>query len=203
MGEPSCFGTDASFFAVRDADGRLRAPFDLEEAFANYVTEAFAVASGNPRLSPMRLELFYRVKRAIPRSIQLGARRVLAPRQALPSTPAWPIDDGVQAPRALRSDTARPERSELAFRWFWPEQYRAAIILTHDVEGEDGIRLLLELADIEEVGFRSAFNFGGWYRVDEGLLRELRSRGFESASTASPTTARSSPLGQPSRSVSP
>ena len=180
-GEPFVLRDGSELFVVRDADGRLRAPFDLEEAFANYITEAFAAASGNTRLSPMQLALFYRVKRAIPRSIQLSARRVLVRRQGVPSTPAWPLDEGVGRLLELYALTLLDnERTELAFRWFWPEQHRAAIILTHDVESEDGIRLALELADIEqELGFRSAFNFGGWYSVDEGLLSELRSRGFE------------------------
>jgi peptidoglycan/xylan/chitin deacetylase (PgdA/CDA1 family) len=165
---------------VRDDAGRLRAPFDLDEAFASYVTEAFALASGNPRLSPMQLALFYRLKRAIPRSVQLGARRALARRQGVPSAPAWPLDEGMWRLLELHALTRLDDASELAFKWFWPEEYRAAVILTHDVEGEEGIRLVLELADVEqELGFRSAFNFGGWYTIDEGLLRELRDRGFE------------------------
>ncbi len=69
---------------------------------------------------------------------------------------------------------------EASFRWFWPGAFRAAVILTHDVEGEEGLRLAVALADVEqELGFRSSFNLGGWYRVDPGLLRELTSRGFE------------------------
>jgi len=36
------------------------------------------------------------------------------------------------------------------------------------------------LADLEEeYGFRSSFNFGAWYEIDPGILRELNSRGFE------------------------
>ena len=180
VGEPFTLRDGRQHFVVRDGDGRLRVPFDLEEAFTNYVTEAFADASGTPRLSPMQLALFYRLKRVIPRGVQLGARRALARRQGVPATPAWPIDDGVTRLLELYALTLLDERPEVAFRWFWPGQFRAAVILTHDVESDDGIRLVLELADLEEeLGFRSAFNFGGWYRVDEGLLRELRGRGFE------------------------
>jgi peptidoglycan/xylan/chitin deacetylase (PgdA/CDA1 family) len=49
------------------------------------------------------------------------------------------------------------------------------------VESGDGLRLALELADLEqERGLRSSFNVvGGDYPLDEGVLNELRQRGFE------------------------
>jgi peptidoglycan/xylan/chitin deacetylase (PgdA/CDA1 family) len=69
---------------------------------------------------------------------------------------------------------------EGSFAWFWPDGHRAAVVLTHDVEDVGGIRLALELADLEqERGFRSSFNFGAWYQIDPGVLRELNERGFE------------------------
>jgi peptidoglycan/xylan/chitin deacetylase (PgdA/CDA1 family) len=53
-------------------------------------------------------------------------------------------------------------------------------VLTHDVEGDEGLKNVTALADLEEeLGFRSSFNLGAWYRVDPGLLRELTTRGFE------------------------
>ena len=54
------------------------------------------------------------------------------------------------------------------------------MILTHDVESEEGVSLALDIADLEEtLGFRSSFNLGGWYHVDPGIVRELTGRGFE------------------------
>jgi peptidoglycan/xylan/chitin deacetylase (PgdA/CDA1 family) len=48
------------------------------------------------------------------------------------------------------------------------------------VETADGLRLAVEIADLEEErGFRSSFNVGGWYDLDRGILRELEERGFE------------------------
>ncbi|MGZ4317104.1 MAG: hypothetical protein ACXVRS_14930 [Gaiellaceae bacterium] len=50
---------------------------------------------------------------------------------------------------------------EIEFAWFWPPGYDAALILTHDVERENGLPLALEIADLEEeLGFRSSFNLG-------------------------------------------
>jgi len=165
-----------------EAGGRAVLPFDPDEAYANYVSEAWRAASSNRHLSEESLALFYRVKRFIPRGAQLSARRLLTRWQGRPQFPAWPLDTSVS--RLLRLYAAcllrEHGRDELSFRWFWPEGYRAALILTHDVESRDGIAKALELADLEEeLGFRSSFNFGGWYDVDPGVLRELRDRGFE------------------------
>ncbi len=100
----------------------------------------------------------------------------------MPDFPRWPLD--LSVPKLLRFYARclllEAGRSELPFPWFWPGSYTAAMILTHDVESADGLRLALEIADIEEgLGFRSSFNFGAWYTPDPGLLRELRERGFE------------------------
>jgi peptidoglycan/xylan/chitin deacetylase (PgdA/CDA1 family) len=107
---------------------------------------------------------------------------MLIRRQGLPSFPRWPIDKSVS--RLLRFYAyclllARGE-NEAEFRWFWPDRYRAAAILTHDVETARGLSLAVELADLEqECGFRSSFNVGGWYESDPGILRDLTARGFE------------------------
>jgi peptidoglycan/xylan/chitin deacetylase (PgdA/CDA1 family) len=160
----------------------VHAPFDLFAAYDAYVTEAWVAATRGRSLSPRLLNAFYRVKRFIPRPLQLRARRLVIRWQGLPEFPGWPFDRSVAhllrfyAFAVLRAQS----RSEAPFRWFWPDGHRAALVLTHDVEREDGLRLALELADFEEErGFRSSFNLGAWYRVDPGFVRELTSRGFE------------------------
>jgi peptidoglycan/xylan/chitin deacetylase (PgdA/CDA1 family) len=179
-------------FAVDDGDsvharidgttGEVVIPFSLAEAYAAYVSESWREASAHLSLSPRQLNTFYRVKALIPSRLRLTARRLLIRAQGLPGFPAWPLDTSVSrllrfyACCALRAQ----QQLEGEFLWFWPKDFGAAVILTHDVEGDDGIRLALELADLEEDhGFRSSFNFGAWYEIDPGILRELRDRGFE------------------------
>jgi hypothetical protein len=162
--------------------GTLYAPFDLGAAYDGYVTEATAALSGNRSLSPWQLDAFYRVKAFVPRSAQLAARRLVIRWQGFPQFPAWPMDRSVVRLLHLYAFCVLKAqgRSEALFRWFWPDRYRAALVLTHDVESEEGLRLAIELADLEEeLGFRSSFNLGGWYEIDQGLVRELTSRGFE------------------------
>jgi len=159
-------------------------PFDLGEAFTNYVSEAWRTGYEQRQLSTRQLDLFYRLKRSVPRRWQLAARRLLISRwQRVPKFPAWPFDESVATLLRFyaRCQLLASGRTEASFRWFWPDGYHAALILTHDVESHEGLRLAIELADLEEErGFRSSFNIvAGWYEVDRGILKELRQRGFE------------------------
>jgi hypothetical protein len=165
-----------------EASGDVVVPFSFAEAHLSYVSEGWR-AGELPRGLPREiLAAFYRAKVFIPRRVQLAARRWLIRRQGRPAFPAWPCDTSLSllarfyAACWLRLQGVDQGR----FAWFWPDGYHAAVILTHDVEDTGGVRLALELADLEqEHGFRSSFNFGAWYRVDPGILRELNERGFE------------------------
>jgi hypothetical protein len=165
-----------------ERSGNVIVPFSLAEAYTSYVSEGWRDGVPARGLSQETLAGYYRVRALIPRRVQLAARRRLIRRQGAPDFPAWPCDVSVSllarfyATCALRVAGA----GEGSFVWFWPDGHHAAVVLTHDVENVDGIRLALELADLEqEHGFRSSFNFGAWYQVDPGILRELHERGFE------------------------
>ena len=166
-----------------DASRGVRVPFSLSEAHDNFVSERWRSGFPQRGLSGDKLSVYYRVKRFIPRRVQLSARRMLIRRQGLPEFPVWPLEESFD--RLLRFYTRclllAGGKRELSFDWFWPAPYRAAVILTHDVESAEGLRLAIELADLEqERGLRSSFNIvARWYRIDEGVLSELRARGFE------------------------
>ena len=176
---------DGSVLSAR-ADASTRTawiPFDLEEAYRNYVYERWRGITSQHALSERQLGFYYRVKRFIPRSLQLHARRMLAMRQANPEFPRWPLDESIV--RLLRFYAkcllVSSGEEELPFRWFWPDGHRAAAILTHDVESGDGLRFAIEIADVEEErGLRSSFNIvADEYPIDWGIVRQLQERGFE------------------------
>jgi peptidoglycan/xylan/chitin deacetylase (PgdA/CDA1 family) len=169
--------------AVVDEGGRPWIPFDLDEAFENYVSERWRDHAPQRGLTRRQLGLYYRLKPKIPRSVLLAARRLFTRATRLPEFPTWPIDDSVW--RLLRfyalcTLTALQEE-ETSFIWFWPDRHRAALTLTHDIETAAGFRLAVDIADLEESrGFRSSFNVvGSWYPIDHGVVRELSERGFE------------------------
>ena len=134
------------------------------------------------------LELFYRLKRYIPRSVQLSMRRRLIKRQGSPVFPAWPFEvAGIELVRLAIADALLERGSEeVRFPWFWPDGARGAVALTHDVESADGLARASEVVGWEEqYGFRSSFNVvSDWYPVDMERLRELAHRGHEIGSHA-------------------
>jgi peptidoglycan/xylan/chitin deacetylase (PgdA/CDA1 family) len=167
---------------VRGEDGNVTLPFGLADALTAYTSEAWTRRAGR-RLSPALLNAFYRVKRAIPRSFQLAGRRSLIRWQGLPEFPAWPADSSVADLLRfwIRCELTARDLHEIRFRWFWPGRSQAALILTHDVESEAGLRNAARIADLEqERGLRSSFNVVAEdYPIDWGIVEELRSRGFE------------------------
>jgi peptidoglycan/xylan/chitin deacetylase (PgdA/CDA1 family) len=175
-------GASASAVQVPD-DGGVFVPFDFDEAYCNYITEAWRHTVALHQLSARQLGSYYRVKRLLPRSFWLALRRAFIRFGGRPSYPLWPLDRGVDSLVRFYALCLLlvAGSEEASFAWFWPERHRAALILTHDVESEAGQRLALELADLEEErGLRSSFNIvAAQYRVDAGVLGELSGRGFE------------------------
>ena len=165
------------------ASREVHLPFDLDEAYWNLVSERWREGTRVRELGSGKLAVYYRVKRLIPRGAQLRARRMLARWQGRPSS--LPGRSSGASHELLRFYVTcvllGSGRASLPFRWFWPDAKAAALILTHDVESAEGLRLAPELADLEEErGLRSSFNIvGDWYPVDMGVVDELRSRGFE------------------------
>ena len=177
-----------SYDCTQDGDGQIMLPFSFTEAFESYVTERWRGAQRSRSLSAGQLDLYYRVKRLVPRRLQLALRRRLISLQGAPEFPRWPYDDSVErlvrfyghcVLRALDAD-------EVAFTWFWPNRAHAAVILTHDVEGAAGLANAVRIGELEERhGFRSSFNIvGDWYPIDWGIVTELRERGHEIGSHA-------------------
>ena len=164
-------------------DGRVVVPFGFADAYAGYTAELWAGSDGQRRLNPTALNAFYRLRRAVPRSAQLAARRLLIRWQGSPEFPRWPFDASVAALLRfyVRCALVAEGERELRFRWFWPRGARAAAILTHDVESAAGLRNSVRIADLEqERGLRSSFNIvADEYPIDWGIVEELRGRGFE------------------------
>jgi len=65
----------------------------------------------------------------------------------------------------------------------WPDQAHYSLVLTHDVEEQEGFDYMIQVANEEEKrGLRSCWNIvPKKYRVDLGVLRELKERGHEIA----------------------
>jgi peptidoglycan/xylan/chitin deacetylase (PgdA/CDA1 family) len=129
------------------------------------------------------LKLFYKVKPAIPRSLQMSLRRVLAKRQARREFPAWPIEPALIRERseALADELRKSDAHELEIVAPWPGGAEFAITITHDVEGPLGIERIPQLLDLERrYGFVSSWNFvAEWYPLSDEVLQSVRDAGCE------------------------
>ena len=116
----------------------------------------------------LRNRLYYTLKPWIPRALRLAIRSRWARRKRARVSDHWPIFPGSERP---------PEG------WpGWPEGKQFAFVLTHDVEGPEGLSKVKRLAELEmSLGFRSSFNFipEGPYQVPDELRAWLEERGFE------------------------
>ena len=115
-----------------------------------------------------RNRLYYRLKPLLPWSFRMGLRRWFALRKRPRVTDRWPILPGSEQPPP---------------GWpGWPDGKQFALVLTHDVEGPEGLAKVRPLAELEmSLGFRSSFNFipEGNYRVPDDLRHWLTANGFE------------------------
>ena len=111
---------------------------------------------------------YYALKPFLPRGLRMAFRRGRAHSRRIAYRGIWPIDEraGVPPPG-----------------WpGWPEGKRFAFVLTHDVEGSNGLPRVEQLMKLELAhGFRSSFNFvpEGDYRVPDELRQTLEQSGFE------------------------
>jgi len=111
---------------------------------------------------------YYALKPFVPWEIRMGVRRIFARRKRVPYRKVWPIDPSAATPPP---------------NWpGWPDGKKFAFVLTHDVEGPEGVAKCRRLAELEmEMGFRSCFNFipEGSYDVPAELRAWLLENGFE------------------------
>jgi glycosyltransferase involved in cell wall biosynthesis len=112
--------------------------------------------------------IYYQFKPFVPWRVRMAVRRFFSRWKRKSCGDIWPIDES-----AGRAPAGWPG---------WPEGTKFAFVLTHDVEGPEGLEKCRQLAELEmELGFRSSFNFipEGPYVVPPDLRAWLTERGFE------------------------
>ena len=129
------------------------------------------------------LEAYYRIKPLLPRRVQLALRRAYAPRQARRAFPAWPVEDlllrreHADLHRALDASDA----DRLPVVGWWPDGFASAAIVTHDVEGPEGVARIPEILELERRhGIVSSWNFcADWYPIPPGTFDTVRAANCE------------------------
>ncbi len=111
--------------------------------------------------------IFYTLKPAIPRRLQIFLRRQIALYKRKKHAHIWPIDPSAGKPLEGWSG--------------WPDGKKFALLLCHDVDTQKGHDNCLKLADLEaKLGFRSYFNFvPERYTNSNSLHRNIRKLGCD------------------------
>jgi hypothetical protein len=126
---------------------------------------------------------YYALKPLMPRWLTRRMKRVYGAHRVAARQLAWPIEGRYVRFQfgLVRNLLEVLGRSSFPFIDFWPDGRRYAFVLTHDIETAEGQSFAPSVADLDAAfGFRSSFNFvPDRYRVDRGLMDELRARGFE------------------------
>jgi hypothetical protein len=168
----------------KDQDGNVFLPFDPNAAIHACWSEDYKRVAGRARgrARVATNAVYYRLRPAIPRAVQIALRRFASRAQSRTAFPRWPIEPGLHELYdflfGLLGEIAREPVPWIAP---WPHGYSWALVLTHDVETAVGYEHLDLLRDLEVAnGRRSAWNFvPRRYAVDDDDLRRLSDDGFE------------------------
>src|SRR6266545_357546 len=169
----------------RDGSGGVFLPFDPDEVVTNFWSEGYQVApdgAGSSRLRSVALAGYYLLRPLVPRPVQISARRLYSRVQARTPFPRWPVEPSLHGfyDRVL-GWAAEVAGTGVPYLAPWPAGHRWALVLTHDVETDEGLRRLPVLRDIElAAGYRSSWNLvPGRYAVPDDTVTALRADGFE------------------------
>jgi peptidoglycan/xylan/chitin deacetylase (PgdA/CDA1 family) len=143
--------------------------FTHDAPLANWLGGAVRADIDGAKLSKL-FHAFYRVRPFLPIFVRQILQRARNGNQALPANWFFPTE--------LMAELESLDKALLSM---WPDDADYALVLTHDVETGDGMKLIPAIAKIEEeLGFRSAWNLVPYkYKIDKGFVQELRDRGHE------------------------
>jgi hypothetical protein len=161
-------------------------PFDPDEAVLALLSERYMAAeTGAASLSAKALARrgYYRVRPLLPRRMQLTARRLYSRIQRRQRFPAWPLETGLHdLYRVLLGFAADAAGEEVPWLAAWPRPYAWALVITHDVETEEGYARIDRICELErDHGYRSAWNLVPRrdYVVEDERVAELQRGGWE------------------------
>lgn len=162
--------------SVQPIASELPLRFAFDGPLGRLLFEHFVRDAESAQLSK-KFQLYYRLRPLIPLFIRQLLQRTRNQHLNEAST-AWYIQEDFEQ-QWLETLYAVSRDRQVVHPW--PDQYDMAAVLTHDVETEEGVQFVPELAKLEEeYGLRSTWNFVPHkYPLDHGLLSELKWRGHE------------------------
>ncbi len=177
----TCYGRSSKAEASFDGE-RLHLPFDPTEVIDNLRLEHYLGAQ-RERIGLLR-KLYYYVRPFTNLAARRRIQKFHARNWERNSFPRWPVDTTVEelCEELLLLAMRGKGVDSVPFIWFWPDNARAALIMTHDVENELGRDHCSALMDLNDAyGIKASFQVvpEARYAVPESYLRAIRGRGFD------------------------
>jgi hypothetical protein len=160
-------------------------PFDADEILENLRKERY-VAPEDVSSLPKKIirKLYYAARPFLPVGVRKHLQRFHLRERKNIEFPSWPLDktvDNLCAELMSLSVKANGNQS-IPFVWFWPNEYQGCVLMTHDVEHEEGRAFCGDLMDLDDRhNIRSSFQVvpEERYAVSDAFLEIIRARGFE------------------------
>ncbi len=154
----------------------------LADVIANVLNESL-FGDERYRLSGLKALYYAYARPLLPTWVRPLLRKVYHPAEEVQSALGWPLEDRyVRFQFALVDAVLRRLGADsLDIVGLWPDGHHFAFVLTHDVEARVGHDFVPRVMALEEkYGFRASYNFvPEGYRIDAGLLQDIRDRGHE------------------------
>lgn len=169
----------------QNRNGSVFMPFDPGEVIRRFWSEGYKTRGRRTIKANVRavlLRLYYALRPALPRSLQIALRRMFTRVQSKATFPRWPIETALHdLYEWLFGQLTAFARGPVPWLDLWPDGRSWALVLTHDVETEAGYRDLHLLRDLERAaGHRSSWNFVPLrYRVDDDVVQALMDEACE------------------------
>lgn len=186
--ESAAFRLHDSMEDVEVSKSHLSLPFDPNTIVDNLRFERYVYANSpkgsNRTLKALAKNLYYSVRPALPVFVRKILQQMSLKGWDRKPFPKWPVDRSVEhiSRRLLALSMRAKGVDRIPFIWFWPEDYSACTIMTHDVETSTGLSFVPSMMDIEDsYGVKSSFQIipEGRYRAPQTLFDQIRVRGCE------------------------
>jgi hypothetical protein len=194
----TCFGRSAAQVAkMLDDDlpdvvpltqapgGEIMLPFDTDEILENLRGERYVTAEDTPSFAKKLIrKSYYVVRPFLSVDVRKHFQRFHLRERRNIEFPSWPVDKTVDNLCAeLMSLCVQANGNQrIPFVWFWPNEYQGCVLMTHDVEHEEGRAFCGDLMDLDDrYGIQSSFQVipEERYAVTDAFLESIRARGFE------------------------
>jgi hypothetical protein len=196
--QPNCFGRSAVATATMPNDSlpdvllhvqaqgdEILLPFDTDEVLENLRKEKYVSPEAAPSFAGKLIrKTYYAARPFLPVGVRKHFQRFHLRERRKIEFPSWPLDKTVDNLCAdLMSLSVRANgNQQIPFIWFWPDEYQGCVLMTHDVEHEEGRAFCGDLMDLDDRhGIRSSFQVvpEKRYAVTDAFLEAIRARGFE------------------------